>query len=392
MENPTIQKIFQLGWPEYEKTHLLPQHIRDAVWHVINCRTSALGGHVQSCPDGHFHRIWYNSCKHRSCPQCAFIQVEEWMRKQEARLLDCAHFHVVFTLPDKLSELWASNQKVMTQILFSASKETLMEMLADEKHLGAAIGIISTLHTWTKTQLLHPHVHCIVTGGWLTENGEWKEPKNGILLPGRAVRAVYRGKTRDFLLKALKKGDLVLPEGMSGQRFKNLLNKLGRKKWNVRVGEKYSHGSGVANYLARYVRGGSIGNKRIKKIENGNVTFDAGRGEELLVTVSVEEFIRRWIQHVPEPRSVRARSYGLYAHGKKAELDKCRKLLGQEPVRPVEKIDWRDLFEKWDENSGRCPVCGKRLIQTEVFGSKEAPTTIALEAKPPDRYFLETAA
>jgi len=314
------------------------------------------------------------------------------MRKQEARLLDCAHFHVVFTLPDKLSELWASNQKVMTQILFSASKETLMEMLADEKHLGAAIGIISTLHTWTKTQLLHPHVHCIVTGGGLTENGEWKEPKNGILLPGRAVRAVYRGKTRDFLLKALKKGDLVLPEGMSGQRFKNLLNKLGRKKWNVRVGEKYSNGSGVANYLARYVRGGSIGNKRIKKIENGNVTFDAGRGEELLVTVSVEEFIRRWIQHVPEPRSVRARSYGLYAHGKKAELDKCRKLLGQEPVRPVEKIDWRDLFEKWDENSGRCPVCGKRLIQTEVFGSKEAPTTIALEAKPPDRYFLETAA
>ena len=315
------------------------------------------------------------------------------MRKQDARLLDCAHFHVVFTLPDKLGELWPLNQKIMTQILFSASKETLMEMLADEKHLGVRIGIISTLHTWTKTRLLHPHVHCIVTGGGLTENGEWKDSNNGILLPGRAVTAVYRGKTRAFLLKALKKGDLVLPEGMSPQQFKNLLNKLGRKKWNVRICEKYSHGSGVANYMARYVRGGSIGNKRIEKIENGKVTFNAGRGETVLTTVTIEELIRRWIQHVPEPRSVRARSYGLYAHGKKAALDECRRLLGQQPVKPVEKIDWRDLFEQWGKNSGKCPVCGKPLIPSDVFGPNEAPTRTSLEnARPPDLESLEAAA
>lgn len=314
------------------------------------------------------------------------------MRKQEARLLDCAHFHAIFTLPDDLSKLWQLNQKVMTQIIFSASKETLMEMLADEKHLGAKIGIISTLHTWTKTQLLHPHVHCIVTGGGLTINGEWKDVQNGILLPGRAVAAVYKGKTRDFLLKALKKGDLVLPEGMTGQRFKNLLNKLGRKKWNVRICEKYSHGSGVANYLARYVRGGSIGNKRIEKIENGQVTFDAGRDEKVLVTVQIEEFIRRWIQHIPEPRSIRSRSYGLYANGKKAELDQCRRLLGQHPVKPVEKIDWRDLFEHWNENAGKCPVCGKRLIQTEIFGCNETPIMDLTSGKPPDLEFLEEAA
>lgn len=313
------------------------------------------------------------------------------MRKQEARVLDCAHFHAIFTLPDKISELWPLNQKVMTQILFSASKETLVEMLADEKHLGAKIGIIATLHTWTKTQLLHPHVHCVVTGGGLTENGEWRDVKKGILLPARAVRAVYTGKARDFLLKALKKGDLILPEAMTEQRFKNLLNKLGRKKWNVRICEKYDHASGVTNYLARYLKGGSIGNKRIEKIENGKVTFDAGRGEKVLTTVSVEEFIRRWIQHIPEPRSVRTRSYGLYAHGKKTELEKCRELLGQQPVKPVEKIDWRDLFEQWNENAGKCPVCGKKLIQTEIFGCNETPTTVLTSGKPPDFEVSEAA-
>lgn len=382
MNNPTIQQIFQLGWPEYEKTHRLPDYIRDAARHIMNCRTSALGGHVQSCPDGHCHRIWYNSCKHRSCPQCAFIQVEEWLRKQDARLLDCDHYHVVFTLPDKLSALWPKNQKVMTRILFSSAKETLFDLLDDEKYLGAKVGVISTLHTWTKTQLLHPHIHCIVSGGGLTEKGEWKAVKNGFLLPARVARKVYRGKTRQRFLKALERGELVLPEGTSAQRFKNLLNKLGRKEWNVMIGERYSHGRGVANYLARYVRGGSIGNRRIEKIENGAVTFDAGRGGKVSTTVRIEEFIRRYIQHIPEPRSIRARSYGLYAHGKKPELDKCRALLGQQPVKPVEKIDWRDLFEQWEEHPEKCPVCGKRLIRTDVFGPNSAPDAACRYATP----------
>jgi hypothetical protein len=339
----------------------------------MNCRTNLLGGHVQSCPDGHYHRIWYNSCKHRSCPQCAFIQVEEWLRKQEARLLDCDHFHVIFTLPDKLSALWPLNQKTMTRILFSTTKETLFELLGDDKYLGAKVGVISTLHTWTKTQIIHPHIHCIVSGGGFTEDGDWKAVNNGFLLPSRVARAVYRGKVRQHLLKALEREELILPQGMSVQQFKNLLNKLGRKEWNVRICEKYSHAKGVINYLARYIRGGSIGNKRIEKIENGNVTFDAGRGKKVLVTVSIEEFIRRYIQHIPEPRSVRVRSYGIYAHGKKEELEKCRELLGQEPVMPLEKIDWKDLFEKCEEHPEKCPVCGKRLVKTEVFGPNMEP-------------------
>jgi hypothetical protein len=373
MKNLTVQEIFQLGWPEYEKHHPLPTYIRDAAWHIMNCRTSLLGGHVQSCPDDHYHRIWYNSCKHRSCPQCAFIQVEEWLRKQEARVLDCDHFHVIFTLPDKLSALWPLNQKTMTRILFSATKETLFELLDDPKYLGAKAGVISTLHTWTKTQLIHPHIHCIVSGGGLTEDGDWKTVSNGFLLPSRVARAVYRGKVRQQLLKALEREELNLPQGMSDQQFKNLLNKLGRKEWNVRICEKYSHAKGVINYLARYIRGGSIGNRRIEKIENGNVTFDAGRGKKVLVTVSIEEFIRRYIQHIPEPRSVHVRSYGIYAHGKKEELETCRELLGQQPVMAVEKINWKDLFEKWEEHPEKCPVCGKRLVKTQVFGPNMEP-------------------
>jgi hypothetical protein len=212
-----------------------------------------------------------------------------------------------------------------------------------------------------------------VSGGGLTEDGDWKTVSNGFLLPSRVARAVYRGKVRQQLLKALEREELNLPQGMSDQQFKNLLNKLGRKEWNVRICEKYSHAKGVINYLARYIRGGSIGNRRIEKIENGNVTFDAGRGKKVLVTVSIEEFIRRYIQHIPEPRSVHVRSYGIYAHGKKEELETCRELLGQQPVMAVEKINWKDLFEKWEEHPEKCPVCGKRLVKTQVFGPNMEP-------------------
>ena len=142
---------------------------------------------------------------------------------------------------------------------------------------------------------------------------------------------------------------------------------LGRKKWNVKICDKYPHAKGVVNYLARYLKGGSLGNSRIEKVENGKVTFNVGRGEKVLMTLDIEEFIRRYIQHIPQPRSIRVRSYGLYAHGKKEELELCRKLLGQQPVQLIQKINWQELFEEWDEHPEKCPVCGKRLIVTDSF-------------------------
>ena len=170
----TLQTIFQDAFPAYEQTHPLPAHVRKAARAIMQCRTAVLGGHVQACPDGHMARVWYNSCRHRSCPQCAYLQTERWLAVQQARLLACDHYHVIFTLPHDLNPLWLANVPVMTPLLFQAVRDTLGTLLADPKYLGAQPGILAALHTWSQTLVLHPHVHCLVTGGGLTAAGDWQ--------------------------------------------------------------------------------------------------------------------------------------------------------------------------------------------------------------------------
>src|SRR5215468_3041937 len=150
-----LQTIFQDAFPAYEQTHPLPAHVRRAARAIMQCRTAALGGHVQACPDGHMSRIWYNSCRHRSCPQCASLQTERWLILQRVRLLACDHYHVIFTLPHELNPLWLANVPVMSSLLFQVVRETLGTLLADPKYLGAQPGIIAALHTWSQTLLLH---------------------------------------------------------------------------------------------------------------------------------------------------------------------------------------------------------------------------------------------
>ena len=263
MINPTIQSILLIGYAAYEKMHLLPDFVREAAHCLMVCRTAVLGGHTQACPDGHYQRVWYNSCKHRICPQCAYLQVQKWLAKQKTRILRCDHFHVIFTIPEELRFLWHFNTKLMTQILFTCSRDTLFELLGDEKYMGAKPGIIASLHTWTKTLLVHPHIHCLVTGCGLSASGELKVAVKDFLLPYDLIKDTFRKHVRKAILKALNKGELVLPDGMRAQQVKNLMNKLGRKKWNVRICEKYPHGSGVLTYLARYLKGGPISNSRI---------------------------------------------------------------------------------------------------------------------------------
>jgi len=181
------------------------------------------------------------------------------------------------------------------------------------------------------------------------------------------ARDLFRGKMCAALKKALKKGDITLAEKMSGQQFTNLLNKLGRKKWNVKIQDKYSHGRGVATYLARYLRGGPIGNSRIKSVSDGEVTFDYGREKAALMTLKVEEFIGRYLQHVPLPNAVLVRSYGLYHPAKKDELERCRALLGEAALADGDELKWQDLFEESEDHPELCPVCGKHLVCTELI-------------------------
>jgi hypothetical protein len=316
----TLQMLFQDAFPAYEQAHLLPIHVRRAAQAIMHCRTAALGGHLQACPDGHMARIWYNSCRHRSCPQCAYLQTERWLALQRARLLACDHYHVIFTLPHDLNPLWLANVPVMATLLFQAVRATLLELLADPKYLGVQPGILAALHTWSQTLVLHPHLPCLVTGGGLTADGQWQAVRNGFLLPARVVMAVFRGKRLAAIRQALVREALTLPEAVSPQQMLNRLARLGhprKTKWNVRIMERYRHGAGVVMYLARYLRGGPIKNARLVAWDGDRVTFtcrprheeaDGGGSSALRLTLSVADFLRRWLLQVPVPQTCVVRS------------------------------------------------------------------------------------
>jgi Putative transposase/Transposase zinc-binding domain len=373
----TIQQILQEGYAAFEQSHPLPGYVRKAVWALLACRTAVLGGHVQRCPDGHFERVWYNSCRHRLCPQCHWLQIECWLAAQKARLLACDHYHVIFTMPDELRGLWLVNVKVMTELLFATVRGTLYELLGDAKYLGARPGLIATLHTWSQTLVLHPHLHCLVTGGGVTDQGEWRAVRNGFLLPVRVVMAVFRGKLLAALDSAVHEGTLTLPDGMTMRHWVTLRHKLGRQKWNVHIRERYAYGAGVLTYLARYLRGGPLANQRLVACEQGVVTFryrlnGEGAGEEPTsqgrMRVSIEEFIRRYLVHVPPPGTRVVRAYGLYAATKRAALAGCRAQLGQEPMAEPVVLDWQTACrERGDAHPERCPRCGRLLVRLGVI-------------------------
>jgi Putative transposase/Transposase zinc-binding domain len=378
----TLQMIFQDAFPAYAQTHPLPAHVRRAARAVMQCRTAALGGHVQACPDGHMARIWYNSCRHRSCPQCAYLQTERWLALQQARLLTGDHYHVIFTLPHDLNPLWLANVPVMTSLLFQAVRETLCTLLADPQYLGAQPGILAALHTWSQTLVLHPHVHCLVTGGGLTPAGQWVAVRHGFLLPARVVMAVFRGKMVDAIRRTLARGEFALPEPMGPQQLLNLLNRLGhprKTKWNVRIMERYRHGAGVVTYLARYLRGGPIKNARLVAFDGARVTFlhrtrQEGTAAPQRITLPVADFLQRWLLHVPMPQTRVVRSYGLYHPSHAAALAVCRAALGQPPLEVPAALDWQTVCaQRGDAHPERCPTCGQRLVCTSVIPRGGAP-------------------
>jgi Putative transposase/Transposase zinc-binding domain len=385
----TLQTIFQDAFPAYAQTHPLPAHVRRAARAIMQCRTAALGGHIQACPDGHVSRVWYNSCRHRSCPQCAYLQTERWLALQQARLLACDHYHVIFTLPHDLNSLWLANVPVMTSLLFQAVRDTLSTLLADPKYLGAQPGILAALHTWSQTLVLHPHVHCLVTGGGLTADGSWKAVRNGFLLPARVVMAVFRGKMLDALRRAFARDALVLPEAMRPQQFLNLLNRLGhptKTRWNVHIMERYAHGAGVVTYLARYLRGGPLKNARLVAYDGDCVTFtyrarqeeaDAGPASAPRMTLPVADFLQRWLLHVPVPQTRVVRCYGLYHPTHAAALTSCRTAFGQLPMEAPPALDWQTVCaQRGDAHPERCPTCGQRLVCTSVIPRGGAPPPV----------------
>jgi len=284
---------------------------------MTRCRTEHLGSHFESCDCGQLARIEFNSCRHRSCPQCSGGRRADWLQKTTSRLIPCDHAHIIFTVPEQLNVLWQFNRELFADKLMTAARESLEELLADPKYLGAKPGIIAALHTWGRTVCNHPHVHCLVTAGGVDPNGRFVKSPRSTLLPYGVLHARFRGKLCDFLKKAVASGDLVIPPSMTAAKCHSLLNRMGRIRWNIRQPERYPHGVSVAGYLARYMSGGPISDKRICSVTDTAVVFryvDHRDGVEKKMKLTPHEFLSRWFEHVP-PRSLRTiRHSGLYAN------------------------------------------------------------------------------
>jgi len=241
----SLQQMLPLGDAADARHHARPDHVRRAVWAILACRPARRGGHVPACPAGHSARVWYNSCRHRLWPPCAWLQIERWLLQQTARLLACEHDHVRLTTPDELRGLWLANRRPMTPLLLATLREPRGERLGDAPYLGAQAGIIAALHTWSQTLVCPPPLPGLVTGGGLTGAGEWRAVRHGFLLPVRVVMAGCRGKLLAARRQGVAQGPLRRPEGRSCQPLAHLLNKLGRVKWQVHSRERYPPGTGV---------------------------------------------------------------------------------------------------------------------------------------------------
>jgi hypothetical protein len=384
----TIRSLLQEHYKDFATRHPISSDMHRAAMMLQMCRTAALGGHVNSCPNEHFHQIAYNSCRHRCCPQCGWIPRERWLYGWKNRLLACPHHHCVFTLPHQLNPIWRYNKSAFNDLLFRASSETLRELLGDEKYLGGRVGLLCALHTWKQSLDEHVHLHVLVTAGGLGPDGQWLWAKRSCLLPCKVLMIKFRGKFKALLRQAIRRGDLQLPPSLTPAALESLLRKLTRVKWNVRILERYDSGIGVATYLAGYLKGGAIGNSRLIKVEDGQVYFryrlgthEGGDGKRRgVMGLPIDQFIGRLLEHVPPRRFQAVRGYGLYSGNQHSRLAEARALLGQsaavigEPKNLEAPLTW----QQWCEQAGqtqacRCPKCGATLISHGHFPPGRAP-------------------
>ncbi len=327
---------------------------------LTRCRTAALGGHVETC-DGCGHRlIAYNSCRNRHCPKCQGSACARWMADRADELLPVEYFHVVFTLPDTFNQLALSNPRVVYDVLFSAAAQSLLEVAANPRHLGARIGFISILHTWGQNLSLHPHVHCVVPGGGLSQDGSrWIACRPGFFLPVRVLSRVFRGKFIDLLRRAHKSGKL---SGIDrDDAFEHLLDASVKKEWVVYAKPPFGGPARVLKYLARYTHRIAISNRRLVSMDDHTITFRfkdyAHRNRPRTMTLDGAEFLRRFLMHVVPRGFVRIRHFGLLANRSRSRMiARCREFIAAPTSVAVTPTGSESLPAPLLDLP-RCPVC-----------------------------------
>lgn len=366
-----VADIFRAYGAVYRQVHEVPlRHLR-AMRAIEICRTAELGGHVEECDSCGQLRISYNSCRNRHCPKCQILQKEKWIEARSEDLLPIQYFHVVFTIPSELNPLVIMNQKVMYDLMFRSVSETLAELSDNPKHLGARIGFMSVLHTWGQNLMDHPHIHCVVTGGGLSLDGNrWVSCRKRFFIPVRVMSALFRGKLLAYLKSTFEAGEFIFPGGIVHLReshvFERFRKQLYHKKWVVYCKPPFDGAKGVLQYLGRYTHRIAISNNRILTADNDTVTFRwrdyADGNKQKTMTLKVDEFIRRYLLHVLPDRYVRIRHFGLLANrSRKDNITLCRELLGTytgiEPQKEKKETWQEQLLRICGIDVTACPVC-----------------------------------
>jgi hypothetical protein len=309
------QALFQRFLPDLASCASLSASQFHAARCIAGCGTMALGAHVLGCPSGACEQLQFHACRHRLCPRCAESSRRRWIEQELQRLLPCPHFHVIFTLPHELLPLWASNRALCISLLFGAVRQSLLQLLANPRVLGATPGLLLSLHTWGRNLSAHPHIHALVSAGGIDPQDRWRSCRPNWLLPLRALQHLFRCKLLGEL--TLRLGlTLRVPSGSSHAHCLTVLRSLYRKHWNIEIRPPYSHGRGVVLYLARYAKGGPVPRSRCFDLHNNQLSFDYldhRSGHTRTLRLAPSELLRRLLWHTP-PRGVHTtRHAGLYA-------------------------------------------------------------------------------
>jgi Putative transposase/Transposase zinc-binding domain len=360
---------------------------KKALRDLARCRTAVLGGHVSHCLDCGHDRIAYNSCRNRHCPKCQALARARWLAHEAEQLLPVEYFHVVFTLPEEVADLARTNPTIIYDLLMTSAAATLRDVAANPRRLGASIGMLLVLHTWGQNLHHHPHVHAVVTGGGLSCNTRgvvdaaprWVACRPGFFLPVRVLSRVFRGKFLAGLRQLFDMGKLVTGRWSDPRCFADWLSPLFAREWVVYAKRPFGGPAQVLKYLARYTHRVAISNSRLVEVSAGQVTFgykdyaDGHRSKTM--TLSADEFLRRFVQHVLPTGFVKVRHYGLLANRRREEnLTQCRRLLLVETIRQKLPDAAESAIEVAPVVEPCCPHCGsQRLVAVELPRGASVP-------------------
>ncbi len=335
---------------------------------IMRCRTAALGGHRDKCMRCGFGVISFNSCRNRHCPKCQAQARKRWIAARERELLQTSYFHVVFSLPHHLNSLIRQNEVELYNLLFRTVADTLLEVAANPKHLGAKIGFFGILHTWGQNLLFHPHIHCVVpAGGLASGRTRWIPGSARFFLPEKVLKRVFRGKFVEGLKQAFAQKRLrfagLIQHLAEPKCFAEFVRKLHRHQWVVYAKAPFDGPQHVLRYLGRYTHRVAISNHRLLAFDGNNVTFrwrDYAHGNvQRTMTISAEEFIRRFLLHVLPKGLVRIRHFGFMAnYQRSSSFELCRLLLGMAPLPPPSETT--STKSTW-----RCPICQAPMTLVE---------------------------